>query len=165
MPDAVGVWPAFWMLGNGEWPGTGEIDIMENIGYANWVSGALHGPYYYGGSSIGGQHDLPSGTVADWHEYTIEWDPTYVKWYIDNTMMRTVTRADVEARGQWVYDNPKFILLNLALGGDYPQGYNGCNGSPLPAGCFAYGLKQTTVDNIIAGLGVVEVDYVQVWQK
>ena len=86
--------------------------------------------------------------------------------------MKTASRfaaainSDVTANGsQWVYDNDKFILLNLALGGDYPAGYNGCVGTPLPAGCFAYGLRQSTVDSISAGQGVVQVDYVQVWQK
>ncbi len=171
MPVGEGYWPAFWMMGTDidtvGWPGTGETDIMENIGYANWVSGALHGPGYWGAGSIGGQHNMPAGgTIAAWHDYWIEWDPTYIKWYIDTTLMRTVLRSDVEpARGEWVYSNNKFILFNLALGGDYPAGYNGCTGSPLPAGCFAYGLKQTTVDNIVAGQGVVQVDYVQVWQK
>jgi hypothetical protein len=172
MPVGEGYWPAFWMMGTDldvvGWPGTGELDIMENIGYSNWVSGALHGPGYWGAGSIGGQHNMPSGTIAGWHDYSVEWDPTFIKWYIDTTLMRTVTRADVNANGggtQWVYDNNKFFLLNLALGGEYPAGYNGCTGSPLPAGCFAFGLKQTTVDNIVAGQGVVQVDYVQVWQK
>jgi beta-glucanase (GH16 family) len=109
---------------------------------------------------------MPSGTIAGWHDYSVEWDPTFVKWYIDGTLMRTVTRADVNANGsQWTYDNNKFILLNLALGGEYPAGYNGCTGNPLPAGCSYFGIKQSTVDNIVAGQGVLQVDYVQVWQK
>ncbi len=170
MPVGEGYWPAFWMMGADidtvGWPGTGETDIMENIGYANWVSGALHGPGYWGAGSIGGQHIMPSGTIDGWHDYWVEWDPTYIKWYIDTTLMRTVNRSDVNANGsEWTYDNNKFILFNLALGGDYPAGYNGCTGAPLPAGCFSYGLKQTTADNIAAGLGVLQVDYVQVWQK
>lgn len=170
MPVGEGYWPAFWMMGedidNVGWPGNGELDIMENIGYANWVSGALHGPGYWGAGSIGGQHIMPSGTIAGWHDYSVEWDPTYVKWFIDGTLMRTVTRADVNANGsQWTYDNNKFILLNLALGGEYPAGYNGCTGNPLPAGCAYFGIKQSTVDNIVAGQGVLQVDYVQVWQK
>jgi beta-glucanase (GH16 family) len=171
LPVGEGYWPAFWMMGEDidtvGWPGTGETDIMENIGYANWVSGALHGPGYWGAGSIGGQHILPNGgTIAAWHDYAVEWDPTYIKWYIDNILVRTVNRTDVTANGsQWVYGNNKFILLNLALGGEYPAGYNGCTGSPLPAGCPYFGIKQATVDNIVAGQGVVQVDYVQVWQK
>lgn len=170
LPVGPGYWPAFWLMGSDidtvGWPGNGELDIMENIGYADWVSGALHGPGYWGAGSIGGTHVMPSGTINTWHTYSVEWDPTYIKWYIDDVLMRTVTRADVNANGsQWTYDNPKFILLNLALGGDYPQGWNGCTGNPMPAGCFGYGLPQSTVDNIIAGGGVVQVDYVQVWQK
>ena len=171
LPVGEGYWPAFWMMGEDidsvGWPGTGETDIMENIGYANWVSGALHGPGYWGAGSIGGQHTMPNGgTIAAWHDYSVEWDPTFIKWYIDGILMRTVTRADVNANGsQWTYDNTKFILLNLALGGEYPAGYNGCTGSPLPAGCPYFGIKQGTLDNIVSGGGVVQVDYVQVWQK
>ena len=171
LPVGEGYWPAFWMMGADidtvGWPGNGELDIMENIGYANWVSGALHGPGYWGAGSIGGPHTMPNGgTIAAWHDYSVEWDPTFIKWYIDGTLMRTVTRADVNASGaEWTYDNNKFILLNLALGGEYPAGYNGCTGAPLPAGCPYFGLKQGTVDNIVAGQGVVQVDYVQVWQK
>jgi beta-glucanase (GH16 family) len=164
LPVGDGYWPAFWMMGDNidavGWPGNGELDIMENIGYSNWVSGALHGPNYWGAGSVGGRHDLPAGqTIAAWHTYAVEWDPTYIRWLIDDQVVRTVTRADVIANsGQWVYDNPKFILLNLALGGDYPHGYNNVT-SPY------YGLPQSTVDNIAAGGGVVEVDYVEVWQK
>jgi beta-glucanase (GH16 family) len=164
LPVGDGYWPAFWMMGANidqvSWPGNGELDIMENIGYSNWVSGALHGPGYWGSGSVGGRHDLPAGqTIAAWHTYGVEWDPTFIKWTIDDQVVRTVTRQDVIANyGQWVYDNPKFILLNLALGGDYPHGYNNVT-SPY------YGLPQSTVDNITAGGGVVEVDYVEVWQK
>jgi hypothetical protein len=164
LPVGDGYWPAFWMMGNNidtvGWPGNGELDIMENIGYSNWVSGALHGPNYWGAGSVGGRHDLPAGqTIAAWHTYAVEWDPTFVKWFIDDQLVRTVTRQSVIANsGQWVYDNPKFIILNLALGGDYPHGYNQVT-TPY------YGLPQSTVNNIAAGGGVVEVDYVEVWQR
>ena len=78
---------------------------------------------------------------------------------IDDQVVRTVTRQDVSANyGQGVYDNPKSIILNPALGGDYPHGYNNVS-TPY------YGLPQSTVDNITAGAGVVEVDYVEVWQR
>ncbi|HEY0738466.1 MAG TPA: discoidin domain-containing protein [Herpetosiphonaceae bacterium] len=171
LPVGEGYWPAFWMMGENidavGWPGNGELDIMENIGYSNWVSGALHGPGYWGAGSVGGRHDLPAGqTIATFHNYAVEWDPTYIRWLIDDVVVRTVTRTDVIANsGQWTFDNPKFMILNLALGGEYPAGYNGCTGNPLPAGCAYFGLKQSTVDNIVAGGGVVEVDYVEVWQK
>jgi NedA-like, galactose-binding domain/F5/8 type C domain/Glycosyl hydrolases family 16 len=164
LPVGEGYWPAFWMMGENidqvGWPGNGELDIMENIGYANWVSGALHGPNYWGGGSVGGQNNLPAGqTIAAFHNYAVEWDPTYITWLIDDVPVRTVTRQSViDNYGQWVYDNPKFIILNLALGGDYPHGYNNVT-SPY------YGLPQSTVDNIVAGSGVVEVDYVEVWQR
>ncbi len=164
MPVGDGYWPAFWMMGENidtvGWPGNGELDIMENIGYSNWVSGALHGPGYWGAGSVGGRHDLPAGqSISGWHTYAVEWDPTYIKWLIDDVVVRTVTRQFViDNHGQWTFDNPKFIILNLALGGDYPHGYNQVT-TPY------YGLPQSTVDNIVAGGGVVEVDYVEVWKK
>ncbi|HEY1014348.1 MAG TPA: discoidin domain-containing protein [Herpetosiphonaceae bacterium] len=171
LPVGEGFWPAFWMMGNNidtvGWPGNGELDIMENIGYGNWTSGALHGPGYYGAGSAGGLVNLPAGqTTADWHTYAVEWDPTYIKWLVDDREILSFTREYIiNERGQWTYDNPKFFILNLALGGEYPAGYNGCTGNPLPAGCAYFGVKQSTVDAIVAGRGVAEIDYVEVWQK
>ncbi|WP_110515230.1 discoidin domain-containing protein [Herpetosiphon llansteffanensis] len=171
MPVGEGYWPAFWMMGANinevGWPGNGELDIMENIGYGNWTSGALHGPGYWGAGSAGGLVNLPAGqTTGDWHTYAVEWDPTFIKWFVDDREILSFTRAQIIADyGQWTYDNPKFFILNLALGGEYPAGYNGCTGNPLPAGCAYFGLKQSTVDSIVAGNGLLEVDYVEVWQK
>ncbi|XSG76438.1 discoidin domain-containing protein [Herpetosiphon llansteffanensis] len=171
MPVGEGYWPAFWMMGANinevGWPGNGELDIMENIGYGNWTSGALHGPGYWGAGSAGGLVNLPAGqTTGDWHTYAVEWDPTFIKWFVDDREILSFTRAQIIADyGQWTYDNPKFFILNLALGGEYPAGYNGCTGNPLPAGCAYFGIKQSTVDSIVAGNGLLEVDYVEVWQK
>ncbi|ABX05454.1 MAG TPA: hypothetical protein DEF47_03235 [Herpetosiphon sp.] len=171
MPVGEGYWPAFWMMGANinevGWPGNGELDIMENIGYGNWTSGALHGPGYWGAGSAGGLVNLPAGqTTGAWHTYAVEWDPTYIKWFVDDREILSFTRAQIIADyGQWTYNNPKFFILNLALGGEYPAGYNGCTGNPLPAGCAYFGVKQSTVDSIVAGNGLLEVDYVEVWQK
>jgi hypothetical protein len=162
LPVAPGTWPAFWGLGtdldtNG-WPNCGEIDVMENIGYADWISGALHGPGYYGAGSVGGQITMPN-SVANWHEYRVDWDPTYVQWYVDGVLRFTANRADVEGqRGQWVYDHDHYLILNLALGGDYPQGYNGETG----AGSGFRGLPLSTINMLPLR---VEVDYVRVFQK
>ncbi len=61
MPDAVGVWPAFWLLGNGQWPETGEIDIMEYVGEADWTGVALHGEGYFGETPLVDKHFFPAG--------------------------------------------------------------------------------------------------------
>jgi hypothetical protein len=162
LPVADGMWPAFWGLGsdidtNG-WPNCGEIDVMENIGYSNWVSSALHGPGYFGAGSVGAQETPPS-TVGDWHEYRVDWDPTYTQFYIDGALMFTANRADIEStRGMWVYDHDFFLILNLAMGGDYPQGYNGETGA---VSGFA-GLPLATINRLPLR---VDVDYVRVYQK
>jgi len=77
---------------------------------------------------------MPGGGVINvFHDYWVEWDPTYIKWYIDTTLMRTVNRTDVTANGsEWVYDNNKFILFNLALGGDYPPATMAARALPCP---------------------------------
>jgi beta-glucanase (GH16 family) len=159
LPVAPGMWPAFWGLGTDlntvNWPNCGEIDVMENIGYSDWISGALHGPGYFGAGSVGGRINMPS-TVGNFHEYRVDWDPTYVQWYVDGVLLLTANRSDVVAtRGQWVYDHDFFLILNLAMGGDYPAGYNGAT-TPF------FGLPQATVDMLPLR---VNVDYVRVYQK
>ncbi|MEE3921756.1 family 16 glycosylhydrolase [Micromonospora sp. BRA006-A] len=86
----TGLWPAFWMLGNdigtNPWPGSGEIDIMENVGYApSTVWGTLHGPGYSGGSGVGASTSLPGGqALADaFHTFAVDWAPDSITWYLD----------------------------------------------------------------------------------
>ena len=73
MPDADGVWPAFWLLGNGKWPQTGEIDIMEYVGEKDWIGVALHGPGYSGETPLVNKFFFPEGIdVTEWHDYAVE---------------------------------------------------------------------------------------------
>ena len=89
MPDAVGVWPAFWLLGNGEWPGTGEIDIMEYVGEKDWTGVALHGPGYSGETPLVNKFFFPEGTdVTDWHVYAVEWTRDAILFEIDGRVTR-----------------------------------------------------------------------------
>ena len=126
MPDAVGVWPAFWLLGNGEWPGTGEIDIMEYVGEKEWTGVALHGPGYSGETPLVNRYFFDDGTdVTDWHVYGVDWSPTQIIFTIDGRPTYRATRAMVEHYGRWAFDDPKFVLLNFALGGAYPFKTNG----------------------------------------
>ena len=130
LPEGQGIWPAFWMLGNNigdvGWPQCGEIDIMESIGReASRMYGTLHGPGYAGGESIGATYDLPNGQrfVDDFHVFAVEWEPNVVRWYVDDALYQTRTPSDLP--GQWVYDHPFFIILNLAVGGNFPGNPDG----------------------------------------
>lgn len=125
IPTGKGIWPAFWMLGDNfsqvGWPRSGEIDIMENIGSEpGVVHGTLHGPGYSGGSGVGTSYRLPDRRpfADDFHVYAVEWDPSEIRWYVDDVLFNTITANDVP--GDWVYDQPFFILLNVAVGGRWP---------------------------------------------
>jgi beta-glucanase (GH16 family) len=126
IPHGKGVWPAFWMLGDNldsvGWPSSGEIDIMENIGSeADKNNGSMHGPGYSGGDALTAVYTLPSGEFADdFHLFAIEWEPTSVRFYVDDKLYETRGPKDLPQGTKWVFDHPFFILLNVAVGGDFP---------------------------------------------
>jgi beta-glucanase (GH16 family) len=125
IPTGQGLWPAFWMMGDEPrgWPDRGEIDIMENIGKEpGTVHGTIHGPGYSGSKGIGNSFELPSKTrfSDDFHVYAVEWDPKAIRWYVDDVLLETREPKDLPAATKWVYDHPFFLLLNLAVGGDWP---------------------------------------------
>jgi beta-glucanase (GH16 family) len=133
IPRGQGIWPAFWMLGTNidsvNWPGCGEIDIMENIGKTNdqnTVHGTIHGPQprgdYNGGSGIGGSYTLYDGSALadDFHVYAVEWTTNKIKWYLDDIAYFVATPANLPAGGTWVFTQPQFLLLNVAVGGNWP---------------------------------------------
>jgi beta-glucanase (GH16 family) len=152
--SGAGMWPAFWALGNGKWPDCGEIDMMETVGDSSWVSNALHGPNYFGDTPLAYRYFFPKGTdVTQWHIYSLDWTPDLLVFKTDGVVTYTVTKAMVERYGKWAFDNPKFIILNFALGGGYPGGVNKIK-SPY------YGISQSTVDKIKAGQAKVLVDWV-----
>lgn len=130
LPYGPGLWPAFWMLGNNKdsdgWPQCGEIDIMEGKGQEpNIVHGTVHGPGYSGGNAITSSFGLENGRFdTDYHIYAVEWSAGCIDFYVDNTLYKRITPTDVT--GKWVYDHPFFILLNVAVGGNflgYPNDY------------------------------------------
>jgi len=131
IPQGQGMWPAFWMLGNNigavEWPACGEIDIMENIGKEPAiVHGSMHGPGYFGAQGLTASYSLPAGKFADdFHIFSIEWEPSVVRFYVDGNLYETRTPSDLPAGATWVFDHPFFILLNVAVGGDWPGSPNG----------------------------------------
>ncbi|RJY09994.1 glycoside hydrolase family 16 protein [Aurantiacibacter aquimixticola] len=157
MPDAPGVWPAFWLLGNGRWPDTGEIDIMEYVGEPDWYGVAVHGPGYSGDAGLDNRYFFDAGTDAtDWHVYAVEWTRDAMIFEIDDRPMFRVTRPMTEYFGTWEFDNPKYLILNFAMGGAYPAKTNGVE-EPY------YGLPADTAQRAQAGELYMEVDWVRVY--
>jgi beta-glucanase (GH16 family) len=125
LPSGQGLWPAFWMLGSSfpatPWPQCGELDIMENHGSTTTgVSSAVHGPGYSGNTPFVRGYALAQGTFSDdFHTFSVEWDSAQVRFLVDNTAHYTVTRSQLQVYGKSVLDQPFFLILNLAVGGNF----------------------------------------------
>ncbi len=128
IPEGQGLWPAFWMLGadinTSGWPTCGEIDIMENIGKEpSTNNGSLHMPA--AGTSndddLTGTYTLPGNAKLgdDFHTYAIEWSAAAIKFYVDDNLYETQTPSTATGR-TWKFDHPFFMLLNVAVGGQWP---------------------------------------------
>jgi beta-glucanase (GH16 family) len=131
LPFGQGIWPAFWMLGDNinavNWPTCGEVDIMENIGnQPSTNNGTVHGPGYSGAGGLTAAYTLPNGEVfsADYHVFAIDWSPTAISFSVDGNVYATKTPSDMPSGDTWVFTHPFFILLNMAVGGDYPGNPN-----------------------------------------
>jgi beta-glucanase (GH16 family) len=126
LPTGKGIWPAFWLLGNNEeathWPTCGEIDILETIGATDTMYSTLHGPGYSGSKGISAKYPLPAGESVHtgFHLYAVEWSPNDIKFFFDDHLIAHRTPADLPPNTTWVYDHPFYILLNLAVGGNWP---------------------------------------------
>jgi beta-glucanase (GH16 family) len=151
-----GLWPAFWVLGAGRWPDAGEMDIMENVGDPAWTNFAVHGPGYSGSTPLTRRKYFGAGNdVTKWHVYAMSWTDDALAFSIDGQEEYRVTRAMVERHGRWVFDTPKFLVINLAVGGAYPLAINHATEPYI-------GMPQTTVDLVKRGDGVMIVDWVRV---
>ena len=124
-PTQQGVWPAIWMLPTNEeyggWPKSGEIDIMESIGnHPNTVHGTLHyGPKWPNNKNTGQKVELENDLESEFHVYSVEWEENEIRWYVDDVLYSTKTPEDL-APYPWPFDKEFFIILNLAIGGDWP---------------------------------------------
>lgn len=134
LPWGQGLWPAFWLLGaNIEtvgWPACGEIDIMEYRGQQpSTVHGSLHGPGYSAGQAITRRFDLLRDRFdTDFHIFAVEWGSDYINFYVDDTFYQKVVPSDL--KGTWVFNHPFYIILNLAVGGNYVGGPS--DATPFP---------------------------------
>lgn len=133
IPRGQGMWPAFWMLGTPvNWPDSGEIDVMENVGFEpSTVHGTIHGPGYSGSGGIGAGYSLPGGQAfADaFHTFAVDWAPDSITWSVDGNVYQRRTPADLGGK-TWVFNKPFFLILNLAVGGYWPGDPDGSTQFP-----------------------------------
>jgi beta-glucanase (GH16 family) len=126
IPSGQGIWPAFWLLGadinSVGWPQCGEIDVMENIGREpSIIHGTIHGPDYSGGKGPTASYSLPGGQrFADrFHVFTVVWTENSVEFLVDSHSYHKVTPAQIPNGAKWVFGHPFFLLLKVAVGGDW----------------------------------------------
>jgi beta-glucanase (GH16 family) len=159
LTEGAGLWPAWWMLGNGNWPETGEIDIMEYVGEKDWASAAVHGKGYSGDAGIVDRLYFPANNdVTKWHVYTVDWTPDSLVFKYDDIPMLRVTKPMTQFFGEWAFSNPKYLILNFAVGGVYPFKINGIK-EPY------YGLSATALETIKSGKSKMLVDWVKVIKR
>jgi beta-glucanase (GH16 family) len=124
-PYGQGIWPAFWMLGANSdeviWPACGEIDIMEIRGQQPTILfGSVHGPGYSAGEAITKRYDLGNDRFdTGFHIFGIEWGPDYVNFYVDDVLYNQITPEDLPNPDNWVFDQPFYLILNVAVGGSF----------------------------------------------
>lgn len=149
LPSGVGTWPAIWMLPTdnvyGGWPNSGEIDIMEHVGFdANVVHGTVHTGAFNGaqGTQRGGQTTIPTALDA-FHVYSIDWNADRILFSVDEQIYFRFNNSG-KGSDEWPFDQRFHLIMNIAVGGTW-GGQRGVDDSGFPA--------------------VMEVDYVRVYQK
>jgi beta-glucanase (GH16 family) len=154
MPSGKGTWPAIWMLPTdssyGDWPKSGEIDIMEAVGC---TEGKIYGTVHtdaYNHMKSSQAYNSASLAVTDWHTYAIEWKDNGIQWFVDGELFSSFAPSS-HSSDKWPFDKEFFLILNLAVGGSW-GGY--CvHGSPS---CYS--------NDAFAQPQVMEVDYARVYR-
>jgi beta-glucanase (GH16 family) len=123
LPSGRGLWPAFWLLGTDlpavGWPQAGEIDVMEYRGQEpSTVIGTIHGPGYSAGSAVTKSKTLTATRFDNsFHVFTVEWSAERIDFFVDGLLYHAIPKAQVP--GPWVFDKPFYIILNVAVGGNF----------------------------------------------
>ena len=147
LPKGKGTWPAFWMMPVNfrSWPADGEIDIMEEVGgHPNYVSSSLHANAHVHTNGSQVTHEmLCEGAEDDFHTYAILWTPQNITTYVDGKVQLSYDNRG-KGRDDWPYDDPFYIILNLAWGGTWGG---------------TYGIDETALPC------TMEIDYVRVFQR
>ena len=147
LPKGKGTWPAFWVMPVNfkSWPADGEIDIMEEVGYhPNYVSSSLHANAHVHSNNTQVTHEMKcEGAEGEFHKYAILWTAKNITTFVDGKVQLSYDNRGL-GRDDWPYDDPFYIIFNLAWGGDW-GGAQGVDESVLPV--------------------TMEVDYVRVFQK
>ena len=147
LPKGKGTWPAFWMMPVNfkSWPADGEIDIMEEVGYhPNYVSSSLHANAHVHSNGTQVTHEMYcAGAEGEFHTYAMEWRHDNITTYVDGKQQLSYDNRGL-GRDDWSYDDPFYVIFNLAWGGDW-GGAQGVDETALPV--------------------TMEVDYIRVFQK
>jgi len=129
LPKGQGVWPALWSLGKNidqvSWPACGEMDIMELLGHEpNKMYSTVHwAPPGGGSTNLPANYVLPSGDFTDdFHVFSMVWERDIIKFYVDDNLVTTVTRANIT--GNYPFNGPFFLIFNVAVGGNWPGNPN-----------------------------------------
>ena len=140
LPEGRGTWPAIWMLPTkniyGTWPASGEIDIMEHVGFAmGEIHGTIHTSAYnhMKGTQIG-KSVIREDASSEFHKYTVEWLPDRLIFYIDDKLYfiyRPSNLINCPGYEQWPFDNEFHLILNIAIGGNW-GGAKGVDDSIFP---------------------------------
>ena len=138
LPTGIGTWPAIWMLPTdwvyGGWPESGEIDIMEHVGYnPNWIHGTIHTDAYnhMDGTQLGGQIHINDAS-SNFHIYSIVWSDESIKWYVDDIQFYDFYNDQQDDYTTWPFNQDFHLILNLAIGGTW-GGQQGIDDSAFPA--------------------------------